>query len=57
VNDLKARCAAALARYKHPSEWVLVKDMPRNSLGKIVKPELRKKYLGSASLTPHADSR
>ena len=31
-----------LARYKHPSEYVILKNLPRNSMGKVQKNLLRK---------------
>jgi acyl-CoA synthetase (AMP-forming)/AMP-acid ligase II len=39
---LRERCAAELARYKAPTRYVFVDSLPRNSMGKIVKPALRK---------------
>lgn len=41
VDDLKQRCAAELARYKVPEQIHFVDTLPRNSMGKIVKRELR----------------
>jgi long-chain acyl-CoA synthetase len=39
--ELQERCAAALARYKVPEQFHFVDRVPRNSMGKIVKRELR----------------
>jgi long-chain acyl-CoA synthetase len=40
-EDLKAACAAELARYKVPEVWVFLAEMPRNAMNKILKNELR----------------
>ena len=40
-DELKALCAASLARYKIPERVHFVERVPRNSLGKIVKRELK----------------
>lgn len=42
-EELIARCAARLAPYKVPKAVFLVEDLPRNSMGKVVKGELAKK--------------
>jgi cyclohexanecarboxylate-CoA ligase len=40
-------CAAAkLARYKHPERIEIVAELPRNSLGKVLKKELRETFGG-----------
>ena len=33
-----------LARYKQPKEYFVLKSLPRNSMGKVQKNELRKKF-------------
>jgi acyl-CoA synthetase (AMP-forming)/AMP-acid ligase II len=38
---LAALCRANLAKYKVPAHWTFVRDMPRNSMDKIVKSRLR----------------
>jgi acyl-CoA synthetase (AMP-forming)/AMP-acid ligase II len=35
VDEIRARCAAELARYKVPERVLLVERMPRNAMGKI----------------------
>jgi len=40
-DELKEICAANLARYKIPERFHFVASIPRNSMGKIVKRELR----------------
>ena len=39
-EELKARCAEELARYKVPEQIALVAALPRNAMGKVVKREL-----------------
>jgi len=38
---LQAACAEALSRYKLPDAWIIVDALPRNAMGKVVKPALR----------------
>jgi long-chain acyl-CoA synthetase len=40
VRRLKSRCESELAKFKVPVEWVLVSEMPRNAMNKVLKPEL-----------------
>lgn len=40
-DELKAACAAELARYKVPEIWIFLPEMPRNAMNKILKSELR----------------
>jgi acyl-CoA synthetase (AMP-forming)/AMP-acid ligase II len=44
IGDLQARCAEELARYKNPVQWLLVDDLPRNAMGKVMKRELVKLF-------------
>lgn len=46
--DLAAHCAQRLARYKVPAAWYAVEGFPRNAMGKIVKPTLRRALEGHA---------
>ena len=41
TEELKARCAEELARYKVPEEFRFVTTLPRTPMGKVRKPELR----------------
>ncbi len=41
ADELRARCAAELARYKVPEDFRFVDAMPRTPMGKIRKPDLR----------------
>jgi malonyl-CoA/methylmalonyl-CoA synthetase len=44
---VKAFAKERLAPYKVPKQVVLMKDLPRNAVGKVVKPELVKRLAGS----------
>lgn len=46
--DLTALCAQYLVRYKIPDEWRFMSSMPRNAMGKVVKPRLRDIVTGAA---------
>jgi acyl-CoA synthetase (AMP-forming)/AMP-acid ligase II len=37
---LKAFCREKLARYKIPREIFIVEELPKSSIGKIIKPDL-----------------
>ena len=39
-NELKAFCREKLARYKIPREIFIVEELPKSSIGKIIKPDL-----------------
>jgi long-chain acyl-CoA synthetase len=45
VSAMRARLESQLARYKLPEELHQVSSMPRNAMGKIVKPELLRSQL------------
>lgn len=44
-ETVKAHCAARLARYKVPFHVAFVDGLPMNAMGKVVKPELKKRAL------------
>ncbi len=44
--EAQERCAAELARFKHPKKWIWVDALPRNAMAKVQKKKLR---------TDHAD--
>lgn len=44
VEELKALCAERLADFKRPKRWDMVQKLPRNSMGKVMKAELRERY-------------
>jgi acyl-CoA synthetase (AMP-forming)/AMP-acid ligase II len=39
-GDLVAGCRAQLASYKVPERWAVVPELPRNAMGKVVRPAL-----------------
>jgi fatty-acyl-CoA synthase len=41
-----AYCAERLARYKLPRRVVFAESLPRNAMGKVIKQELRERYVG-----------
>jgi fatty-acyl-CoA synthase len=44
-DELKAFCGEHLARYKIPKKVVFANDLPYSSYGKVLKKELKKRYL------------
>jgi long-chain acyl-CoA synthetase len=40
IDDLVAACRAQLASYKVPERWALVEGLPRNAMGKLIRPDL-----------------
>lgn len=40
LESLAAFCAERLARYKIPSQWVIVEDLPRTASGKVIRKAL-----------------
>jgi malonyl-CoA/methylmalonyl-CoA synthetase len=44
LEDVRAWAKARMAPYKIPSRIVTVKDLPRNAMGKVVKPEVCKLF-------------
>nr|WP_047167513.1 AMP-binding protein [Sphingomonas sp. Y57] len=49
AGDIVDWCRARLASYKKPSRVVFVEKLPRNASGKIVKPEIRRRYVEDQS--------
>ncbi len=45
AETILSRFEGRLGRYKHPREVVFVEALPRNALGKVVKPQLRAEVL------------
>jgi long-chain acyl-CoA synthetase len=43
-SDILAHCAATLASYKRPRSVEIVEELPRNTMGKLLKRELRDPY-------------
>jgi fatty-acyl-CoA synthase len=50
--ELLSHCAAALARYKVPRSVMIVETLPRNAVGKVHKPTLRRQYGSTAPTDP-----
>jgi acyl-CoA synthetase (AMP-forming)/AMP-acid ligase II len=50
-SEITEYCRTRLAGFKRPRNIIFVKELPRNSMGKIVKRELREKY-GKGLNTP-----
>ncbi len=48
VDDLEALCGERLADYKRPRRWEFVSELPRNTMGKVLKSELRDRYATGA---------
>ena len=46
--ELLAHCAASLARYKVPRSVVFAEALPRNAVGKVHKPTLRRQFAAIA---------
>lgn len=44
LEELESFCAERLADYKLPRRWEIVDELPRNTMGKVVKVELRTRY-------------
>ncbi|MBW3096490.1 malonate--CoA ligase [Pseudohoeflea coraliihabitans] len=44
TDAILAECASSLARYKHPSRFVVVDALPRNAMGKVQKSLLRERF-------------
>jgi long-chain acyl-CoA synthetase len=47
-GHLRAHCEANLARYKVPERFIVVERLPRNSMGKVVRPEVLKALEGGS---------
>lgn len=45
VDQLKAHCREHLAPYKVPSRWEFVTDLPKTTVGKVLRRELRRREL------------
>jgi len=44
IAELDALCLQRIARFKRPKHWRLVENLPKNSIGKVLKRELRQAY-------------
>ena len=55
-DELKAFCRERLAPYKVPSRWEFVTELPKSSIGKVLRRKLRERELESAQATAGAAS-
>jgi long-chain acyl-CoA synthetase len=44
LSRLEARCLDRIARFKRPKLWRVVDQLPKNSVGKVLKRELRERF-------------
>ena len=44
LDGIKKRIGSSLARFKHPQRLVVLSELPRNTMGKVQKKELRKQF-------------
>jgi len=44
VSSLEQRCLDRIARFKRPKHWRIVDSLPKNSIGKVLKRELRERH-------------
>lgn len=51
IEDLKLRCQPRIAKYKIPVDWFFIDQLPRNTMGKIVRSQLRDRIPAAAPLT------
>ena len=49
AEELKAFCRERLAPYKVPSRWEFVADLPKSTIGKVLRRKLREREIESAS--------
>ena len=54
VNEeaLDALCLQHIARFKRPRAYHMLSELPKNSYGKVLKTELRKKLIGEGEVEP-----
>lgn len=52
VQDLELHCRDRIAKYKIPVHWELVREMPRNAMGKIVKGKLKDRLKSALVVAP-----
>jgi acyl-CoA synthetase (AMP-forming)/AMP-acid ligase II len=51
-GDLIEHCRRSLARYKVPREVYIEETLPKNAVGKIAKPELRRRLQDASAPAP-----
>lgn len=45
VEEIDKICLENIARYKRPKDYIFLKELPKSDYGKVLKTELRKKFL------------
>lgn len=45
IDELKTHCREQLAPYKVPSRWEFVTELPKTTVGKVLRRELRRREL------------
>jgi long-chain acyl-CoA synthetase len=45
LGRLEALCLGRIARFKRPKHWRIVDNLPKNSAGKVLKRELRERFI------------
>ena len=48
LDGLKAWCGDRISKYKLPRKWMVVNELPRNAMGKVTKPAVKKLFEESA---------
>ncbi|MEM9046475.1 MAG: malonyl-CoA synthase, partial [Pseudomonadota bacterium] len=44
LDAIKKNIGGSLARFKHPQRLIVLPELPRNTMGKVQKKELREQY-------------
>jgi long-chain acyl-CoA synthetase len=57
VDQLKTHCREHLAPYKVPSRWEFVSDLPKTTVGKVLRRELRRRELESKASSARESGR
>jgi len=47
VEQLSAKLAQTLNKYKQPKKFIVMDEFPRNQIGKVLKKELRETYFNT----------
>ncbi|MEW8014956.1 MAG: fatty acid--CoA ligase family protein [Candidatus Sedimenticola endophacoides] len=52
IHAIRRACAAELADYQQPMAYEVIDALPRNELGKVMKPRLRERFAGYDATAP-----
>ncbi len=44
LESIKSHCIKVLSSYKHPDVWRIVEEIPKNTIGKVVKKDIVKLF-------------